>query len=40
MFFTNGNTEKAVQCFQTTAENYSIAWQSLIKRYNNNKLLV
>lgn len=38
--FANGDSEKAIQCFQTIAENYSIAWQRLIERYNNNKLLV
>jgi len=34
------DAENVVKCFQTTAENYHIAWNSLIERYNNKKLLV
>jgi len=34
------DAENAIKCFQTTAESYQLAWNSLVERYNNNKLLV
>jgi len=35
-----GDAEKCLQCLGTTAENYRIAWQTLVSRYNNKKVLI
>jgi hypothetical protein len=35
-----GDAEKSLQCLGTTAENYKIAWQTLVSRYNNKKVLI
>lgn len=39
-FALSGDAENSVQRYQTTSENYHLALQSLIERYDNNKLLV
>lgn len=30
----------SIKCLETTSNNYTVAWQSLITRYNNKKVLV
>jgi len=36
----SGDAEKVIQCLQTTSENYGIAWEMLIVRYDNKKVLI
>lgn len=35
-----GEAEKSLRCLETSAENYKTAWQTLISRYNNKKVLI
>lgn len=35
-----GDAEKCLQCLGTTVENFRIAWQTLVSRYNNKKVLI
>jgi len=36
----SGDAEKVIHCLQTTAENYQVAWTSLIMRYDNKRVLI
>lgn len=35
-----GEAAKVIQCLQTTAENYQVAWKSLVTRFDNKKVLI
>jgi len=35
-----GDAESVINCLQTTADNYIVAWNSLIERYDNKKVLI
>lgn len=36
----SGEALASIQCLETTANNYAIAWKSLVQRYNNKRVLV
>ncbi|KAF0702325.1 DUF1758 domain-containing protein [Aphis craccivora] len=36
----SGDAESVIRCLQTTADNYNAAWNSLIQRYDNKKVLI
>lgn len=36
----SGDAESVIKCLQTTADNYNAAWNSLIQRYDNKKVLI
>jgi len=36
----SGDAESVLKCIQTTADNYNAAWNSLIERYDNKKVLI
>jgi len=36
----SGDAESVIKCLQTTADNYNAAWNSLIERYDNKKVLI
>lgn len=35
-----GDAGHVIQCLQTTSDNYRVAWESLVTRYNNKRVLV
>jgi len=35
-----GDAAKVIQCFETSAKNYKIAWDCLNERYNNKRIMV
>ncbi|KAF0711208.1 DUF1758 domain-containing protein [Aphis craccivora] len=36
----SGDAENVINCLQTTADNYKVAWESLTERYDNKKVLI
>lgn len=34
------DSENVIKCLQTTTDNYQIAWEKLIARYDNKRVLV
>lgn len=36
----SGEALNCIKCFETTGGNYQVAWDSLVKRYNNKKVLI
>jgi len=36
----SGEALTSIQCLETTANNYTMAWKSLVERYNNKRVLV
>lgn len=36
----SGEALTSIQCLETTANNYTVAWKSMVERYNNKRALV